>query len=86
MIVDGRDVTGLRPYLCPFRRPDEPRHWHVGHVPDLGGLAKVARAIRFGPTPSRVQHPRSGQWFRVDPWSGANMGRCPPPPPPPSTP
>lgn len=35
---DGRPV---RSYRCPFCH-----NWHVGHVPDLEGLAALATAIR----------------------------------------
>ena len=76
--AEGRTV-----YRCPFRAPGAPWHYHVGRPPDLIGLARIAAAIRFGPLPDAVQHPRTGEWSRVDPFTGASMGGCPPPSPPP---
>jgi hypothetical protein len=32
-------------YRCPFA-DDGPRHWHVGHMPSLAGLDRLALAIR----------------------------------------
>lgn len=79
MILDGRDVRGQRPYRCPFRAPGGPFHWHHGRPPTLEALERIAAALRFGPLPDEVQHPRTGEWSRVDPYTGASMGPCPPP-------
>lgn len=82
LILDGRNAAGQRPYRCPFRAPGAPWHWHIGRPIGRDGMVKLAAALRFGELPPQVQHPRTGEWSRVDPWSGASMGTCPPPPTP----
>jgi hypothetical protein len=34
----------VRAYRCPFG--DGTRHWHIGHVPSMAGLGRLALAIR----------------------------------------
>lgn len=43
--VRNRTMRLVRAHRCPFD-DDADRHWHVGHVPSLPALRRVAAAIR----------------------------------------
>ena len=46
--VRGRTGSAVRAYRCPFSGGTRATaHWHIGHVPSIDSLRRVAAAIRI---------------------------------------
>lgn len=58
-IARGQPVDmATHPYRCPFSNADpEGVHFHIGHVPSLDGLYRLARAMRDLPPPRPAPKP-----------------------------